>query len=177
MIEISRSCCPSRTGRAVISSPSTAHSARAASTTLTSVARATGRSLTGVTVSVTDAAGQVTAYDWDAQGNLVCYNEVTTVVRGAGGFGGDRGPAGESNAAPERAPDAVISEKTHENQALLYRLSGDWNPLHADPGFAQAVGYPRPILHGLCSFGFAVRHVIKGALDNDARRFKSVKAR
>src|SRR5262249_22310848 len=72
----------------------------------------------------------------DEAGDELMYNEFTSVIRGAGGWGGDRGPTGESNVPPERAPDQVITEKIGENQALLYRLSGDWNPLHADPSFA-----------------------------------------
>jgi 3-hydroxyacyl-CoA dehydrogenase/3a,7a,12a-trihydroxy-5b-cholest-24-enoyl-CoA hydratase len=115
---------------------------------------------------------------YDEAGDLLAVNELTTVVRGAGGWGGDRGPTGELNAAPSRAPDATIEERINENQALLYRLSGDWNPLHADPGFASAFGFPRPILHGLCTFGYAARHVIRSfAKNKDARFFKSIKAR
>ena len=116
-----------------------------------------------------------TSYDED--GNELIYNELTTFVRGGGGWGGERGPQGEINVPPTRAPDATISEKVSENQALLYRLSGDWNPLHADPGFAKNFGFERPILHGLCSFGYAGRHVIKAFCDNDPRRFKSIRAR
>ncbi|HWL84259.1 MAG TPA: SDR family NAD(P)-dependent oxidoreductase, partial [Polyangiaceae bacterium] len=73
---------------------------------------------------------------YDESGEELVVNEMTTFVRGAGGWGGSRGPSGESNTPPDRAPDAVVTEKVPENQALLYRLSGDWNPLHADPGFA-----------------------------------------
>ncbi len=102
----------------------------------------------------------ITTYDADSGEELV-YNELTTFVRGAGGWGGDRGPQGEVNVPPERAADATITEKTNANQALLYRLTGDWNPLHADPSFAKAFGFDRPILHGLCTFGFVARHVIK----------------
>ena len=113
----------------------------------------------------------------DENGEELIYNELTTFVRGAGGWGGERGPAADANMPPDRAPDAVVSEKTAENQALLYRLSGDWNPLHADPDFAQNFGFKRPILHGLCTFGFAARHVIKAFLDGDPGRFKSIKVR
>ncbi|MGH6908077.1 MAG: SCP2 sterol-binding domain-containing protein, partial [Aestuariivirga sp.] len=73
--------------------------------------------------------------------------------------------------------DAVIEEKTDLNQTLLYRLSGDWNPLHADPAFAKAFGFDKPILHGLCTFGHVGRHVIKAFCDGDGRRFKSIKVR
>jgi 3-hydroxyacyl-CoA dehydrogenase/3a,7a,12a-trihydroxy-5b-cholest-24-enoyl-CoA hydratase len=114
----------------------------------------------------------------DEQGTELAYNELTTFVRGAGGWGGDRGPTAEINVAPTRAPDATVEEKTQPNQALLYRLSGDWNPLHADPAFAKNFGFERPILHGLCSFGFAARHVIgKFAPNGDPRFFKSIKVR
>ncbi|MDP3214832.1 MAG: SDR family NAD(P)-dependent oxidoreductase, partial [Deltaproteobacteria bacterium] len=114
---------------------------------------------------------------YDEDGELLAINEVTTFVRGAGGWGGDRGPSADVNVPPDRAPDAVLEDKTSDSQALLYRLSGDWNPLHADPGFAGAFGYAKPILHGLCSFGYAGRHVLKAFTDGDASRFKSIKAR
>ncbi len=113
----------------------------------------------------------------DEQGNEVAYNEMTSFVKGAGGWGGDRGPSGEINLPPEREPDAVIEERTDANQTLLYRLSGDWNPLHADPAFAKAFGYDKPILHGLCTFGYCGRHVIKAFCNNDPRYFKSIKVR
>jgi 3-hydroxyacyl-CoA dehydrogenase/3a,7a,12a-trihydroxy-5b-cholest-24-enoyl-CoA hydratase len=114
---------------------------------------------------------------YDEDGELLAINEVTTFVRGAGGWGGDRGPSADVNVPPDRAPDAVLEDKTSDSQALLYRLSGDWNPLHADPGFAGAFGYAKPILHGLCSFGYAGRHVLKAFTDGDTRRFKSIKVR
>ena len=114
---------------------------------------------------------------YDESGNELIYNEMSAVVRGAGGWGGERGPATEANAAPDRKPDAVVEEKTSANQALLYRLTGDWNPLHADPSFAQGFGFPKPILHGLCTFGFAGRAVIKAFSKNDPRYFKSIKVR
>ena len=114
---------------------------------------------------------------FDESGEELIHNELTTVVRGAGGWGGDRGPSVESNVPPARAADVVTEEKISENQTLLYRLSGDTNPLHVDPGFAQAFGFPRPILHGLCTFGFAGRHVIKAFANNDPRLFKCIKVR
>jgi 3-hydroxyacyl-CoA dehydrogenase/3a,7a,12a-trihydroxy-5b-cholest-24-enoyl-CoA hydratase len=114
----------------------------------------------------------------DAKGTELAYNELTTFVRGAGGWGGERGPSGDAHAPPGRAPDAVVEEKTSPNQALLYRLSGDWNPLHADPGFAKNFGFDRPILHGLCTYGFAARHVIaKFCPNGDPRFFRSIKVR
>ncbi len=121
----------------------------------------------------------VTAIEsFDEAGELLIRNETSTFVRGAGGWGGDRGPSAEVNVAPDRAPDATVEQKVHENQALLYRLSGDWNPLHADPGFAKAFGFERPILHGLCTFGYATRHVLsKFAPKGDHRFFKSIKVR
>ena len=113
----------------------------------------------------------------DESGEEIAYNELTSVVRGAGGWGGDRGPTTEANPAPDRKADAVVEEKTHPNQALLYRLSGDINPLHADPNFATTFGFEKPILHGLCTFGFAARAVIKAFSKGDPRYFKSIKVR
>jgi (3R)-3-hydroxyacyl-CoA dehydrogenase / 3a,7a,12a-trihydroxy-5b-cholest-24-enoyl-CoA hydratase / enoyl-CoA hydratase 2 len=113
----------------------------------------------------------------DEDGNELVYNELSTFVRGAGGWGGERGPSAEINVPPNRAPDATVEEKISPAQALLYRLSGDINPLHADPGFAKAFGFDKPILHGLCTFGYAARHVIKAMSNNDPRFFKSIKVR
>jgi 3-hydroxyacyl-CoA dehydrogenase/3a,7a,12a-trihydroxy-5b-cholest-24-enoyl-CoA hydratase len=113
----------------------------------------------------------------DESGREVALNEVTTVVRGAGGWGGDRGPQAEATQVPSRAADAVVTETIHANQALLYRLSGDWNPLHADPSFAGNFGFEKPILHGLCTFGYAGRHVLKSFAGNDPRYFKSIRVR
>ncbi|MEZ4327372.1 MAG: SDR family NAD(P)-dependent oxidoreductase [Polyangiales bacterium] len=113
----------------------------------------------------------------DEDGNEVAYNEMTSFVKGAGGWGGQRGPSADVNVPPAREPDAVIEEKTDAQNALLFRLSGDWNPLHADPDFAKAFGYERPILHGLCTYGYAGRHVIKAFAKNDGRFMKSIKVR
>jgi 3-hydroxyacyl-CoA dehydrogenase/3a,7a,12a-trihydroxy-5b-cholest-24-enoyl-CoA hydratase len=114
---------------------------------------------------------------FDEDGEVIAYNELGAVIRGAGGWGGDRGPSGDSNTPPDRAPDKVVEERIQPDQALLYRLSGDWNPLHVDPGFAGAFGFPRPILHGLCTLGVAARHVIKHFAGGDPRTFKSIKVR
>src|SRR5215471_6888696 len=77
-------------------------------------------------------------------------------IRGEGGWGGDRGPSSKF-AAPEREPDHSVTYSTRTDQALLYRLSGDRNPLHSDPKFAAMAGFPKPILHGLCTYGFTGR--------------------
>ncbi|MFE1956099.1 MULTISPECIES: MaoC/PaaZ C-terminal domain-containing protein [Streptomyces] len=90
-------------------------------------------------------------------------------VRGEGGFGGDRGPSARLE-VPDRAPDRTVDRPIREEQALLYRLSGDWNPLHADPEFAKLAGFDRPILHGLCSYGMTLKAVVDHALDGDVSR-------
>ena len=97
---------------------------------------------------------------------------------GAGGFGGDPGPKSESINPPEGvAPDFSISYPIPENQAALYRLSGDLNPLHLDPEFARRGGFDRPILHGLCTYGYATRAILHGLCDGEVTRFKEFKAR
>ena len=98
-------------------------------------------------------------------------------IRGSGGFGGDRGPSGKRNVAPDRGPDRGVTYKTGEDQALIYRLSGDRNPLHADPKFAAAAGFERPILHGLCTYGVTGRGLLSALCDNDPARFKKMEAR
>ncbi len=88
-------------------------------------------------------------------------------VKGEGGWGGDRGTA-EPVVAPEREPDLLTSYDVTPQQALLYRLCGDRNPLHADPDFAKTAGFPAPILHGLCSYGIVLRELTEGLLGGDA---------
>ncbi len=97
-------------------------------------------------------------------------------VKGEGGFGGSRG---ESTGVeiPERAPDLETSYAVTPQQAMLYRLCGDRNPLHADPAFAQGAGFPAPILHGLCSYGIVLREVTDGLLDADAAKVGGFSAR
>ncbi|KAI0132251.1 hypothetical protein BJ170DRAFT_613094 [Xylariales sp. AK1849] len=97
-------------------------------------------------------------------GEELFYNESTVFLRGCGGFGGpkkpqDRGAATSANVPPKRMPDVVVEEKTTEEQAAVYRLSGDYNPLHVDPNFAKMGGFKRPILHGLCFMGIAGKAV------------------
>jgi acyl dehydratase len=98
-------------------------------------------------------------------------------VRGEGGFGGDRGPSGRRNVPPSRPPDHEVTYQTRPDQALTYRLSGDRNPLHADPEFAKAAGFPKPILHGLCTYGFTGRALLHALCESDPARFTSMDAR
>jgi acyl dehydratase len=97
---------------------------------------------------------------------------------GAGGFGGERGPKAEDLKPPScKTPDFSISYPTTKTQAALYRLSGDYNPLHIDPKAARYGGQERPILHGLCTYGFATRAILYGACNGDVSRFREFKAR
>jgi acyl dehydratase len=102
---------------------------------------------------------------------------MSVFIRGAGGWGGDRGPGGPKNVAPDRDPDHVVTYQTRLDQALTYRLSGDRNPLHSDPEFAKLGGFPRPILHGLCTYGFTGRALLHTLADSDDRRFTGMDAR
>ncbi|CZS92144.1 probable multifunctional beta-oxidation protein [Rhynchosporium agropyri] len=111
-------------------------------------------------------------------GKPLFYNESTVFIRGSGGFGGikkpaDRGASTAANKPPARSPDFIAEEKTTEEQAVLYRLSGDYNPLHVDPAFAKMGGFEVPILHGLCFFGIAAKAVYQkyGAYKNVKVRF------
>ncbi|HVP04219.1 MAG TPA: MaoC/PaaZ C-terminal domain-containing protein [Dehalococcoidia bacterium] len=112
----------------------------------------------------------------DAGGDVVFTNTSGIFVRGAGGFGGERGPEA-GNAAPDRAPDKTVQMPTLDIQAAIYRLSGDRNPLHIDPAFAKMAGFDRPILHGLCTFGHVGRAVLAEYCGNDPARFVSMSVR
>jgi len=111
-------------------------------------------------------------------GKDVFYNESTVFIRGSGGFGGpskgtDRGAATKVYKAPSRKPDTTVEEATSPDQAALYRLSGDRNPLHIDPEFSKVGGFKDPILHGLCFFGIAGKHIVQsyGMIKNIKVRF------
>lgn len=106
-------------------------------------------------------------------GDRLCTNRFSAFFRGEGGVGGDPGPKRESFVA-DRPADHVLTRRTLPQQALLYRLSGDKNPLHADPAFAEKAGFDKPILHGLSTFGLVCQALVDGVLDGDAaavRRF------
>jgi acyl dehydratase len=111
-----------------------------------------------------------------ASGEPLFKNVISLFLRGEGGWGGDRGPSTEA-AAPERAPDHTITYSTGPDQALLYRLSGDRNPLHSDPSFAARGGFDRPILHGLCTYGFTGRALLHSLCGSDPARFTSMTGR
>jgi len=115
----------------------------------------------------------------DPDTNEVVAETLTTVViRGAGGFGGQPGQRPAAPEIPDREPDAKVALPTREDQALIYRLSGDRNPLHSDPWFAREMaGFPKPILHGLCTYGVAGRALVAELGGGDATKIRAVDAR
>lgn len=99
-------------------------------------------------------------------------NDSQIFIKGEGGWGGDRGPSARLE-PPVGDPDRTVERSVREDQALLYRLSGDWNPLHADPKFAKVAGFERPILHGLCTYGMTLKAVVDTLLGGDVTRVRS----
>lgn len=117
-------------------------------------------------ITVTDAA----------TGQELLTTTSTIVIRGEGGWGGEKRPS-TAWERPEGPPDVVVSSPVRADQALLYRLSGDRNPLHSDPTFARRAGFDRPILHGMCTFGVAGRLLVNELCDGDATRVRSMGGR
>ncbi|HXD45566.1 MAG TPA: MaoC/PaaZ C-terminal domain-containing protein [Pseudolabrys sp.] len=112
-----------------------------------------------------------------ASGALLATINQTTFCRADGGFGGERREAPAPHPIPERAPDIVCDLPTRPETALIYRLSGDVNPLHAEPAFARQGGYPRPILHGLATFGVAGHALLKSVAGYDPARLTAMAGR
>jgi acyl dehydratase len=110
-------------------------------------------------------------------GDAIFTNRYSLFARSEGGFGGSPGPSSAPPPIPDRSPDAVVASPTVEHQALIYRLSGDKNPLHADPSVARAAGFDRPILHGLSSYGVVCKAVVDGVLGGDTQVVRSYRAR
>jgi acyl dehydratase len=137
---------------------------------------------TGKIVGIYDkGSGAVVAVEGEcvdnATGELLLTVGSAIFIRGEGGWGGDRGPGGDKNVPPSRAADHVVKYTTSLHQALTYRLSGDRNPLHSDPTFAARGGFERPILHGLCTYGFTGRGLLQGLCNNDASAFQHIEGR
>mgnify|MGYP001496055634 FL=1 len=106
----------------------------------------------------------------------ICKLVSTTFARGDGGFGGPESPKSEIF-RPEGDPDFVHEIKTKPDQALIFRLSGDYNPLHSDPNFAKTAGFEKPILHGMCTYGIACRSLVESVCEGDAKRLKKFDCR
>ncbi|KAL6317600.1 hypothetical protein AAG906_030353 [Vitis piasezkii] len=128
---------------------------------------------------------EIESYEKES-GELLCKNRMTTYLRGAGSFSKSSEPYSYSKypnqpvsavKVPKSQPFVVFEDCTQPSQALLYRLSGDYNPLHSDPGVAKIAGFSRPILHGLCTLGFAVRAIIRCICRGDPNMVKNVQAR
>jgi len=136
----------------------------------------TAGKVTGVYDKGKGALLVVEAETKDDQGEVLFANVAGVFVRGAGGFGGERGPEA-GNKPPDRAPDKTVEMQTLPIQAMIYRLSGDRNPLHIDPAFAKMAGYDAPILHGLCTMGHVGRAVLGTYCDNDPARLTGIEVR
>ncbi|KAI1283199.1 Peroxisomal multifunctional enzyme type 2 [Halotydeus destructor] len=118
---------------------------------------------------------------FDDTGKKICYNQFALFLIGSGNFGGpkmsDKAQVRPIVEPPKRPADVTVLEQTSADQAALYRLNGDKNPLHIDPSFAAVGGFEKPILHGLCTLGYASRHVLRHFGSNDAKKVKAIKAR
>ena len=112
----------------------------------------------------------------DESGEPLFTNRFSLFLRGEGGFGGESGPK-VGNVAPEREPDGVVERPSLPQQALIYRLSGDKNPLHADPEFAKLAGFDTPITHGLCSYGIVCKAIVDDVLGGDVTKVARYQAR
>lgn len=132
----------------------------------------------GIYDKITGASVVVKSTTSDVSNNRVLFaNTATLFIKGEGSFGGPRGERTKPMSLPDREPDAVITYETVPTQALIYRLSGDRNPLHSDPTFAHAAGFERPILHGLCTFGFAGRAILHECCESKPEIFGELSAR
>ncbi len=147
----------------------TLHRPLAAAGSANNVATVTGVYDKGkAAIVVTETVGRDRATD-----EKLWTSTMSIYIRGAGGWGGDKGPSLRV-AHPEREPDISVTVETSPDQALIYRLSGDRNPLHSDPSFARAAGFDRPILHGLCTFGVSTKALVDVAAGGEASRITSV---
>ncbi|KAK2153487.1 hypothetical protein LSH36_295g03037 [Paralvinella palmiformis] len=117
------------------------------------------------------------SYLYDESGEKVLYGQNTVYINNLGGYGGKRksSVSKEPKSPPKRKPDATICEKTSIDQAAVYRLSGDYNPLHIDPSFSAMGGFDKPILHGLCSYGYSAKHILRQYCNSDTSKFKAIK--
>ena len=144
---------------------------------------ATVKSRTRVTEIIDKGPGKGAFIYYDREisdvstGDLLCTLTSTTIARGDGGFGGPTGAGKPVHPIPERDPDMICDLPTLPQAALIYRLSGDFNPLHSEPAVARDAGFERPILHGLCTLGVAGHAILKTCCDYDPARFKSLDLR
>ncbi|WP_029138610.1 MaoC/PaaZ C-terminal domain-containing protein [Nakamurella lactea] len=130
-----------------------------------------GEAVVGTRVSAIQDKGKSAVVDFETtatspDGTPLWTSTMGIFARGEGGFGGERGET-LAVAMPDRAPDLEVDVPTLPQQALLYRLLGDRNPLHADPEAARAVGFDRPILHGLCTYAMVLRTIVRSVLDDE----------
>ena len=150
----------------------TLHRPLPAAGTARSVSRVTGIYDKGSAALVVTESAAVDA----GTGEPLVTTRGSVFIRGEGGFGGDRGPA-QDWAMPSGAPDEQVTYRTRPDQALLYRLTGDRNPLHSDPKFAARGGFPQPILHGMCTYGYTGRALLHAVCGSEPSRFASMEGR